>query len=93
MAVRVDVDGTMHNEKINQSLMHTYLDGNLTFVGAIPEIFGIAIGTSNTEGALNRHLLHNHVEQNVRGRFYIVGSDEEGKAIDVSVEKVSKFRQ
>ena len=87
LCIRIDEDGGLTPVELNQSLIYHVLP-DPTIVGAIPHLFCCALASAESSGRVNAHGLGEYIEANVRGVIYLIGSDENGEAIDLQVDKV-----
>lgn len=90
-ALRIDCDGNVHNVMFNHLRPQDHLLPPLTFVGAIPDLNGVAIAHAGSDGLpLNRHSFGDDIigEKIVHGDIFIVGSDRNGEAVSLDTELV-----
>ena len=86
--VLVDVNGQLSDVSVDDGKLHEFLGGKVTFVGAIPELSAVAVGVAACYGDMNRHSLGDYIEENVKGRILLVGSDSFGRAMHVHSSSV-----
>ena len=73
---------------VDQTKLHEYLGGDITFVGAIPELNCVAVARREGGGELNAHLLGESIDGMVRGAIYLVGVDADGEGIDLDLTTI-----
>ncbi len=95
--VRVNVDGTTENNIIAQSDIHKHIEGDLTFLGAIPELNSFIVGTLNENLEVNRsyEMFKQFLMDDIipRGVFFLIGSDDNGNEIDIFNTDLATYLQ
>lgn len=91
LAVRIDVDGTVHDALFDQHDPLARFPEGVTFVGSIPSLDCVAIAGTSTDRPPNAHAFPHVIrEPGVRGDIYIVGSDEDGAPVPVDARAVTQ---
>ena len=90
--VLLDMHGEMEDVIVDDSKMCEFMGGEVTFVGAIPNLQVVAIGRSQVEDDVCKHGLGDCIEENTRGKILLVGSDENGEGIPIFSTQVENFK-
>ena len=90
--VRVDADGSMREIEMHQRELHEYVDGQLTFAGAISSLDAFLLAGASDNGTLDiPEVLLPIVDFPCVSPIYIIGSDAEGREQDVRLCDVRFF--
>lgn len=90
--VVLNTDNTIEIKKLNHKDL-SHLLGTITFVGAVPEFNAFAVGSKDCGDVVNAFCKNGDCfETNVCGKVILIGSDENGEAIDLDDAIVDLFK-
>ncbi len=90
--VILNTDNTIEIKKLNHKDLSVLL-GTITFVGAIPDFNAFAVGSKDCGNVVNMFCKNEACfEPDVCGKVILIGSDENGEAMDLDDAIVDFFK-
>jgi len=92
-AISIKDDTSMVALKIDHQLLKEYFQSSISFCGAICEFDAIAVCSNSKIGKENKicKQFPSFFDDVIYGEIILLGSDANGQACDLDVEKIIKF--
>ena len=92
-SVLIETDGSMKDVIVDDASVHEYMNGDVSFVGAVDALQIVAIArTQPNNEEVNMHTLPpDTIEPGVAGKILLMGSDRNGKGMHICTDEINFY--